>query len=96
MVSGGPGVANRCLTLLSKMFNLAERWGWRAEGSNPVRHVERCNENKRERYLSAEELARLGEALASAEREWNSLAICSCRNTPAALHRGPPFGGAYA
>src|SRR5918997_3473133 len=30
MVTGGSGVANRCLALLSKMFSLAERWGWRA------------------------------------------------------------------
>lgn len=35
-VRGGPGAANRTLGQLSKMFNLAEVWGWRPENSNPV------------------------------------------------------------
>ncbi len=69
VVTGGGVVANRCLSLLSKMFNLAEVWGWRPEGSNPVRHIEKYKEEKRERYLSADEFARLGEALASASEE---------------------------
>jgi integrase len=66
-VSGGPGVANRCLALLSKMFNLAERWGMRPDGSNPVRHVEKYPENKVERYLSKEELVRLARVLSELE-----------------------------
>jgi integrase len=66
LVTGGSGVANRCLALLSKMFNLAERWGWRVEHTNPVRHVEKYKEQKRERYLSVDELARLSDALAKA------------------------------
>src|SRR6516164_7110090 len=57
-----PGAANRCLALLSKMMNLAERWGERPDGSNPCRHVEKFRENKRERFLSVEELAQLGAA----------------------------------
>ena len=52
IVRGGPVIANRCLALLSKAFNLAERWGWRPSGSNPVRHVELYRERKRERFLS--------------------------------------------
>jgi len=64
-----PGAANRTLALLSKMFNLAEQWGWRQDGTNPCRHVERYPERKMERYLSSEELARLGATLARAERE---------------------------
>ena len=36
-----PIAANRALALLSKMFNLAEKWGLRADGSNPCRHMER-------------------------------------------------------
>jgi len=58
-----PYQANRVLALLSKMFNLAERWGLRKDGTNPVRHVERFAERHRERFLSEEELARLGGAL---------------------------------
>ena len=63
-----PGAANRVLALLSKMFNLAEQWGLRPDGSNPCRHVERYRERRMERFLSAEELARLGTVLAEAER----------------------------
>ncbi|MGH7075424.1 MAG: tyrosine-type recombinase/integrase, partial [Stellaceae bacterium] len=60
-----PYQANRVLAVLSKMFNVAERWGVRADGSNPCRHVEKYPERKRERMLSPAELARLGDALAA-------------------------------
>lgn len=63
-----PGAANRTLSLLSKMFNLAEKWGLRPDGSNPCRHVEKFRERKIERFLSADEFARLEAALAEAER----------------------------
>ncbi len=64
-----PIQANRVLALLSKMMNLAEVWEWRPDGSNPVRHVERYRETKRQRYLTEKELARLGEALRAREAE---------------------------
>jgi integrase len=60
-----PYQANRLLAVLSKMFNLAERWGLRPDGSNPCRHAEKFAERKRERMLSPAELACLGEALAA-------------------------------
>ena len=60
-----PYQANRVLAVLSKMFNLAESWGLRPDGSNPCRHVEKFAERKRERMLSPAELARLGDALAA-------------------------------
>jgi len=56
-----PYHANRVLALLSKMFSLAIRWGWRAD--NPCRGIERNQEQKRKRYLSGDELARLTAAL---------------------------------
>lgn len=62
-----PGAANRCVALLSKMFNLAEKWGLRPDGSNPCRHVEKYKERRMERFLSNDELARLGEVLAEVE-----------------------------
>jgi integrase len=62
-----PTAANRVLALLSKMFNLAERWGLRQDGSNPCRHVERFPEHRRERFLSDDELARLGNVLKDVE-----------------------------
>jgi integrase len=64
-----PYQANRTLGVLSKMFNLAEVWGLRPDGSNPCRHVKKYPEEKRERFLDAEELARLGQALREIEAE---------------------------
>src|SRR5262249_36436039 len=62
-----PGAANRCLALLSKILNLAERWGERPDGSNPCRHVEKYRDKKRSRFLSGEELVRLGDACRQCE-----------------------------
>ena len=58
-----PYQANRMIAVLSKMFNLAERWEIRPDGSNPCRHVEKNREASRERFLSSEEMERLGDAL---------------------------------
>ena len=63
-----PYQANRLLALMSKMFNLAERWGFRPEESNPCLHVEKFPERHRERFLSADELMRLGDVLEDMER----------------------------
>ena len=63
-----PYAANRTLALISKMFNLAERWGLRPDGTNPCRHVDKYKEKKRERYLSELELARLGRVLSEVEQ----------------------------
>jgi integrase len=63
-----PYQANRSLAVLSKMMNLAEAWGLRTDGSNPCRHVKKYREDKRERYLTKEELRRLGTALDDAKQ----------------------------
>jgi integrase len=60
-----PIEANRTLALLSVLFTFAERQGERPDGSNPCRHVERFPQRRRERFLSADELARLGDTLAA-------------------------------
>ncbi len=64
-----PFAANRVRSLLSKMFELAEAWGIRPEASNPCRRVPKYAERSRERFLSTDELNRLGEALDAAERD---------------------------
>ena len=64
-----PYQANRNLEVISKMFQLAELWGLRPDGSNPRRHIKKYPEEKRERYLSTAEFAALGEALSLAEQE---------------------------
>jgi integrase len=66
-LSGTPYEANRTLALLSKMFNVAELWGLKPDGSNPCRHVRRFPEKKRNGAFSHAEVARLGEALRQAE-----------------------------
>jgi integrase len=66
---GKPYQANRTLGVLSKMFNLAEVWGLRPDGSNPCRHVPKHPEKKRERFLSDGELARLVETLAACQAD---------------------------
>lgn len=58
-----PTHANRARSILSKMFNLAELWELRPEGSNPTRLIPRYKEKPRERYLSPEEIRRLWRTL---------------------------------
>jgi hypothetical protein len=58
-----PRKANLALAVLSKAFALAEQWQLRPEHSNPCRGVGRFPEQHRERFLSLEELKRLGQAL---------------------------------
>jgi len=67
---GTPRQANFVIAVASKMFALAERWGKRPAGSNPCLGIERFRENRRERFLSEAEIARLGEALAQCEAGW--------------------------
>jgi integrase len=64
-----PYQANRTLEVVSKMFNLAEEWGHRPDGTNPRKRIKKYPEQKRERFLSAGELRRVGEVLAEMEAE---------------------------
>ena len=54
---------NRCIMLLSKMFNLAEDWGFRDKGNNPCQRVQKVREHKREKFLTEKEIQRLEEVL---------------------------------
>jgi len=62
-LSSKPYLANRVLSLLSKMFSLAEEWGYRPERSNPCYMVRKYKEESRKRYLTPAELERLGNVL---------------------------------
>ena len=65
-----PTVANRTLDMLVKMFNLAEVWELRPSGKNPCRFVRRYQvQSQHERFLTPEELHRLGQALDAAPVE---------------------------
>ncbi|MFA5900071.1 MAG: tyrosine-type recombinase/integrase [Hyphomicrobium sp.] len=62
-----PRTANHSLAVLSKIMSWAEEHTLRPEQSNPCLRQKKYREIKRQRYLSAEEIKRLGSALASAE-----------------------------
>lgn len=64
-----PYQANRTLGVLSAMFTVAHSWEVRIDGVNPCWKVRRYREEKRERYLTPDELARLGKVLNEAKDE---------------------------
>ena len=64
MVRALPGPThNRVLAFASRMFRLFEDWGWRPQGANPARGIERAREDARDRVLEPSELAALAAAL---------------------------------
>lgn len=71
-----PYQANRVVGVLSVMFAQAEMWGLRPEGTNPCRGIKKYKEQKRERFLSSDELKRLGFALKEAEIDTPSAVNC--------------------
>jgi integrase len=69
-----PVTANRVVALLSHMLNFAMEKGVYPEGPNPCKRIKKYAEQSQERFLSNEELARLGAAIAEAETAgipWN-------------------------
>jgi integrase len=62
----GQGGANRVLGILNAAMNKAEAWGYRLENSNPCRNIRYNKRRKCERFLSDQELARIGAVLAEA------------------------------
>lgn len=64
-----PYMANRSVSMLSKMFNLAEDWGLRSDGTNPARRIKRFREEEKKRFLNEQEQTRLWQALAAALEE---------------------------
>lgn len=77
-VTGGEGTANRTAGLLGGILSFAIDGGIRSD--NPVHGVKRYAEKRSERFLSPQELARLGDTLAKAERDGeNKTAISAIR-----------------
>lgn len=65
IVTGGRGTANKGVALLSAIMSFAvDR---RLVDINPVLGVKKYREGRKERYLSADEMKRLGDALGAAE-----------------------------
>lgn len=68
-MSHHPTNANRVLAAVRKMFNMAEIWGMRPDGSNPCRHVPKFPERGKTRLITDAELKRLYGYLDQAEAE---------------------------
>ncbi len=64
---GTPYQANRALSLVSAVWNWAAKRDEVAVAANPAAGIERYPEHKRERFLTTDELARLGTTLAEGE-----------------------------
>ena len=65
--SATPAAANRSLPILSVIMGQAETYGYRPVETNPCAGVRRYRQRGRERFLTVEELRRLGETLAQRE-----------------------------
>ena len=65
-----PAAANRSLPILSVIMREAEVYGYRPEASNPCRRIRRYREPRRERFLTHDEMRRLGRILTSRHAEW--------------------------
>jgi integrase len=77
IVTGGAGAAIECVALLSSILTFAVRRGLR--GENPALGIE-LRRTKRRRYPTAEELARLGDTLATMEANGaNPFALAAIR-----------------
>lgn len=64
-----PVQANRTLSCLRKMFNMAEVWGYREDGTNPCRHIPKYPENGKTRLITDDEMIRLFGYLDRADEE---------------------------
>lgn len=64
-----PSAANHVLSCLRKMFNMAEVWGYRPDGSNPCRHIQKYPERGSTRLIRDGELRKLFEYLDRADRD---------------------------
>ena len=62
-----PFYANRMLAVIGSMYAFAARVGAVPEGVNPARKIAKYPEHRRERFLTTDELERLGVALYEAE-----------------------------
>ncbi|MDO5758525.1 MAG: site-specific integrase [Rhodobacterales bacterium] len=78
-----PVRANRAGEMLRRVFNLAIAWKMRAD--NPAVGFRRRVEVERERFLSMEEIAQLGDALADAEDQRAAGIVRMCMLTGARL-----------
>lgn len=58
-----PYQANRLIATVASMYSYGDKHGLTPENFNPAKRIDRFGEKRRERFLSSEELGRLGQAL---------------------------------
>lgn len=68
-LKGKPRTANKVLQIVSIIYGEAQRAGLVQDGFNPASKIKHYKIDKRQRFLSAEELARLGKAMADYDAE---------------------------
>jgi integrase len=66
-LSETPFQANRVIAVIGSMYTYAAHAGLVPEGTNPARAISKFKEDRRERFLTGEELERLGSAIREAE-----------------------------
>jgi integrase len=88
-LSGTPHTANRCLALVSAIWNWAAGRDEVKFADNPAKGIERNPEEGKERYLSSDELGRLGDALHRAETEGLPWTVDETKATAKHVPKGP-------
>ena len=92
-LSGKPGSANRTMPVLSVMMRMAELWGYRVHKTNPCKRTRRYRMKPKERFLTAEEMARLNAVLIRDEfRCPDVVAIVRLLMLPTSTSSKPPRG----
>jgi integrase len=94
-----PAMANRAMALLSHVLSVATQRGERAETTNPCRHIRKYPEVHRERFLSGDELSRLGAAISEGETvgiPWKPAAGKKAKYAPNEEHRRARIGKSAA
>jgi integrase len=94
-----PAMANRAMALLSHVLSVATQRGERAETTNPCRHIRKYPEVHRERFLSGDELGRLGAAIHEGETvgiPWEPAAGKKAKHAPKEENRRIPIGKSAA
>jgi len=90
-----PVMANRVLALVSHIMSVAIDKGERPEGSNPARKIKKFAESRRERFLTADEIHRLGAAIEKAATtgiEWVPHPSAQIKHAPAPVNRRVAIG----
>ncbi len=97
-----PVAADRSVPVLSVIMVQAEAYGYRPEGSTPCQGIKRYRRKARERFLSAEEIRRVGRALSLHEENApmyvaiiRLLMLTGCRSSEIVTLRWKEYRGGH-